>query len=323
MIKTKFIIIGSGIGGLATGAKLKAEGENDFMIIDKQTSLPKNLHNGLHYLHSLDFEIPFPFEFKKVILTEEIWDTKTNTFKKNATIPEMFEYSKKIMENLRHPSSIMDPGKKTEVWIPEKNNMDDLIEGFYNYIGKEHFVFGTCSTEIDTEKKEIICLNNTFEYDYLISTIPIGKLYGLCGMKCPFELKQKTLYITNYKAENIVPNWLIVLYMSDPKFPPYRISVFNKIISMESLFELSYENEIIIKYLIGDLFDYDLNTKNTFAWETGRIFGLQKYERTEIIETFKNKDIHLTGRYALWNGKLRMDSTAKQAQEIIIDILKI
>ena len=321
MIKIKHLILGSGIGGLASAAELKAKNETDFIVIDKTSSLPKNFHNGLHYLHSCP-ETPFEFEYKSIILTEEIWDTRTNTFKKNATIPEMFEYSKKIMENLRHPSSIMDPGKRKEVFIPYSNNMDDLIDAYHNYIGEDKFHWNQEIFRIDYEKKIVSTTYNEYQYEKLISTVPLNKFYGLCKKDCHYQLKNKTIYITNYKTTNIVPNWLIVLYMSDPKFPPYRISVLNNIISMESLFKLSYEDEVIIKYLIKDLFDYDLQTKSEYAWETGRIFGLQKHEREIIIKTFKEIDIYLLGRFATWSGKELIDTIIIAAKKIVDSLCK-
>ena len=239
----------------------------------------------------------------------------------------MFEYSRKLMENLRHPSSIQDPGRRTEVFVPYSNSMDDLLNGFYNYIGADKFVWNNKLNNIDKENKTASFTDGTditgiVEYEHLITTIPMPVLYNACDLKCPYELKSKTLYITNYKTTNIVPNWLIALYMSDPKFPPYRITVLNNILSMESLTKLSYENEVIIKYVIGDLFDYELSSKSEYAWETGRIFGIQKLEREEIINSFKSKDIHLLGRYSEWNGKLLIDSTIARAKEIVDGIIK-
>lgn len=322
MKKVKTLILGSGVGGISIAAELKSKDETDFLVVDKCDKLPKNLHNGLHYLHSSNFGTPFDFEFKKCILTEEIWDTRNNSFKKAATIPEMFEYSKKVMENLRHPSSIMDPGKRNEVWIPMSNNMNDLILAYYNYIGEEKFEWSFAIREIDTEKKIVTFdvggdLVDFIKYDYLISTIPINQFYKICGFKSPYEFKQKAIYINNYETKNIVPNWLIVLYMSDPKFPPYRIAVFNNLISMESLVDLTYEDEVVIKYLIGDLFEYDLKTKTNYKWETGRIFGLQKPERIEMVDFFAKMDIHLLGRFSRWDGKLLIDSTVLQAKEMV------
>jgi len=321
-MKVKYLILGAGIGGLSAAAELKSRGETDFAVVDKCESLPTNLHNGLHYLHTSDFGTPFPFEFKKCVLTEEIWNTRTNEFKKVANLPEMFEYSKKIMENLRHPSSIMDPGKRNEVWIPLSNSMNDLLQAYHNYIGEEKFIWNFKVRKISTIIKVITDGEQDIEYEKIISTIPISDLYNFCQLESPYEFKQKAIYINNYIATNVVPNWLIVLYMSDPKFLPYRITSFNNIISMESLINLTYEDEIVIKYLIGDLFEYNLKAKTSYKWETGRIFGLQKQEREQMIDNFAKMDIYLLGRYAQWDGKLLIHSTIEQAKSIINLLIK-
>ena len=137
-MQIKYLIIGSGIGGLSSAAFLRQAGELDFLIIDKVKEFPYNLNNGLHYLHNIP-NLPFEVLYKTIPLTEEIWNTKTNTFKKQANIFEMFEYSKKVMENLRHKSSITDPGLRTEVYVPISNNMNDLLDIFYVYIGADKF----------------------------------------------------------------------------------------------------------------------------------------------------------------------------------------
>lgn len=321
MKKVKFLIIGAGIGGLSAGAELKQAGE-DFLIIEKSKSLPLNLANGLHYLHSKDLGTPFDFQYKTCVMSEQIWDTRTNKFSKSATIPEMFEYSKKISESIRHPSSILDPGKRLEVYVPESNNMNDLLMAYHNYIGKDKFAFKEGITKIDTDKKIAKFESRaSVHYDYLITTAPLNKFYQICGKNCKYELKQKELFIANYRTTNIVSNWLIVLYMSDPKFPPYRITAFNGLISMESMKPLTHEDEIVIKYLIGDLFDYDLESKQEYKWETGRIFGLERKDREEMIESFNECGIFPLGRYGTWNGKETMDTTILSAKNIIKSLI--
>lgn len=321
MTKFQTIIIGAGIGGLAAGGYLKQNGIDDFLIIEKNSCVPNNLSNGLHYLHDVDFKLPFKMDFKKCKLTETIWDTRTNQFKERANLPEMFDYSKKVMDNLRHPSSIQDPGKRDSVWIPESNDMNEMIQNYEEYIGDGHFIFESNVTSIDVHKKELTFFSanepKTITYENIISTAPAPLMEKLVGVKILEEYKQKSLYITNYETTNIVPNWMIVLYMSDKKFPPYRISCFNNIISMESMMPLSYDDEVVIKYIVGELFDYELSTKTSYKWETGRIFGVDKHSRKILVDVLTNSDIYPIGRFGLWNGKLRMDDTIEQAQRVV------
>lgn len=323
----KIVIIGAGIGGLAAAAALKQNGIEDFIVIEKQSDVPNNLSNGLHYLHDVDFQRPFDIQFKKCLLTETIWNTRSNTFKEKANLPEAFEYSKKVMDNLRHPSSILDPGKRDCVWVPESNDMNELIKKYKDYIG-DKFMVNSTVTSIDTGEK-IVSIEvlggrkEAIEYESIISTAPAPLMHKLLDSNDSKQepYKQKPLYITNYKTTNIVPNWMIVLYMSDPKFPPYRISVFNNIISMESMKPLTTADEVIIQYLIGDLFEYELDTMSSYTWETGRIFGVNKAARKTLVDRLTGDSIYPIGRFGLWNGKLRMDDTIEQAQRVVATIV--
>lgn len=326
MTKHKYIILGAGIGGLAAGAALKKNGENDFIILESKSDVPMNLHNGVHYLHSNNFGLPFDFELKKIQSTEEVWDPRTDTFKKTSNIPEMIEYSMKVM-GTRHPSSIMDPGNRDwDTYLPLSNNMNDLLEAYVNYIGYEHFSFGQQAFHIDTKKK-ILSSRRTnskngqdlaeFEYTHIISTAPLPAMHDMCGIPKQNEFKNRSVFVTNYQTKNIVANWLIGIYVSDPKFPPYRITVLNNIISLESVSEMTEEDEQVVKYHLGRYFDYDLKTKQSYEWTTGRIFGLSKPEREKTLEKFSRLNIHMIGRFGQWDGKLIMDTTAIQAIKLV------
>ena len=280
--------------------------------------MPLNLSNGVHYLHSDDFGTPFPFELQKITAVEEIWDPRADSFKKIAHIPEMVEYSLKVMK-LRHPSSIQDPGTRSwNTFIPRSNDMNDLLKEYQDYIGTKHFLWNH-ELESVYENNKIAGFKNGQEifYEHLITTAPLDKFIKMCGRETDLEFKSVPVYIANYRTNNIVANWLLGIYISDPQFPPYRITILNNIISMESVKEMNRTEEEIVKYHLGRYFDYSLESGEKYTWETGRIFGLKKEQRDDVVEQFAKKDIHLLGRFATWNGKLLLDSTILQAKEII------
>ena len=132
----KIIILGAGIGGLGVGSWCSIRGD-DFIIVDLLKSIPLNFHNGIHYLHSQNLDLPFEFKTKKIQATEEIWNPRTDEFKKMSVLPEMIEYSMKLM-GIRHPSSIMDPGNREwDTFVPESNNMNDLIKSMTTELNDE------------------------------------------------------------------------------------------------------------------------------------------------------------------------------------------
>lgn len=322
-MKTKYLIIGAGIGGLAAAAELKSKGVENFLVVDKSPSLPMNLSNGVHYLHSNDFGTPFPFELKKISSTEEIWDPRTDVFKKTANVSEMIDYSMKVM-GIRHPSSIMDPGSRDwETYIPLSNDMNDLLRSYYEYIGAEHLLWERelGSLQISGHIAHFFGGQSSIEYEHLISTAPLNKFMNVCSIHCVSDFKCQPVYVANYTTNNIVANWLISLYIADKQFPPYRITILNNTMSMESIKEMTESDEHIVWYHLSRYFDYDVERGKKYCWETGRIFGLSKPERESIISSFKKNDIHLLGRFARWNGKMLMDTTILQAREIINNIV--
>ncbi len=321
-MKVKYLIIGSGIGGLAAGAALKEKGEIDFLIVDKAPSLPLNLGNGVHYLHSNDFGTPFPFNFKKITCVEELWNPRTDSFKKIANIPEMIEYSMKVMGK-RLPSSIMDPGNRSwNTWLPESNNMNDLLQAYYDYIGADKFLFNSALEAVNVEEKfALFSSKEIIEYEHMITTAPLNVFHKICNIECQNEFKNNPLYITNYETKNIAPHWLISLYISDNKFAPYRITILNGTISMEAIRPMTITDEHIVHYHLSEHFDYDADSGQRYTWETGRIFGLSPMEREKIVIYFRSEDIHLLGRFSRWDGSMIMDTTILQAKEIVNSIV--
>lgn len=320
-MKYKVLIIGSGIGGLSAAAELKSRGIEDFKVVDRTPSLPLNLHNGVHYLHTNDFGTPFPFKFQEIRSKEQIWHPVKDIWKNQADLPEINEYGIKAFD-IRHPSSIMDPGNRAwKTFIPMSNNMNDLIQAYHDYVGKEKFEWGYKLLSVDKEEKiatfEKDGLKLTIEYENMITTAPMNTFEELFGIKIDKPLEHRTVHVTNYKTTGIIPNWLVGIYIPDMDFPPYRITILNNIISMESSHKLTQEDEYNIKYHLGKQYDYELDTKTEYSWDTGRIWGLRPWDREKVVRELVEKDIYPLGRYGLWNGKLTMDTTAIQARDIV------
>ena len=322
-MKVKYAIIGAGIGGLAAAAELKAMGETDFMVFEQSHTVPKNLHNGVHYLHTDNFGTPFPFDLKEVKSTEEVWNPRKDEFKSTANLPEMIGYSLKVMD-LRHPSSIMDPGTRAwKTYLPLDNNMNSLLCAYEEYIGKENFQFKAQVGTVNRANRTLFLPEQpaikSVHYDHLITTAPLNRFLLCCDSPLLMDLtfQNRPLHITNYQTTRIVANWLISLYVADDQFPVYRITVLNNTISMESLAALTLEDEYIVRYHLKRYLDYDMATRQSYCWETGRIWGLTKAERAQVVRTFAEDSIYLLGRFGLWNGKLLLDNTIKQARYIV------
>lgn len=299
-------ILGAGIAGLSMGAELKRAGMNDFVILEKNSTVPKNFKNGVHYLESGDVDFPFHFPLKKIFSVNQIWNPFKDTFKDHGDVPDILQFSLKVM-GIRHISSITyHPGRdhQVESWLPESNNLDDLVDEYIRYIGLEHFEFG-CDGTLYREG-----ISNTV----VISSIPLPL------MMPEREFISRPIYVVNYPALDIVADLFINLYIPHDDFIPYRITVVNKIISMESVIEQNeFQLERTAHYLMPH-FRYDLSQKSLFYYPIGRIWGLDSVKRKEVDEMFKSKNVYLIGRFGQWNSKLTIDKTIKQTQQLVQEL---
>ena len=137
-MKPKYVILGAGAGGLGAGTWLKQRGEN-FVIIEGSSSLPMNLNNGVHYLHSVPIlPIELQKDLRKITLTEGVLYSDGNV-KYHADFNDVLNYAMKVRE-IYHPSSIMSVGKRNHAFMPSSNELNYLLKSMADYIG-DNFLF--------------------------------------------------------------------------------------------------------------------------------------------------------------------------------------
>lgn len=315
MERIEFAIIGAGVGGLAAAAELKCLGVESFKIFERGPEVPLNLHNGVHYLHTPNLNTPFKFEVNEIKATEEIWNPRKDEFKTAANLPEMIDYSMKVM-GIRHPSSIMDPGGRSwPTYLPMDNDMNSLLRAYVEYIGLDHFQFNKDLRSIT--KILDFPWTEDMEFGKILTTVPLPDTLRQVGRLSSLEFKYRPIYVTNYRAKDIAANWLIGIYIADEQFPVYRITILNGIISCESLAPLSVEDAYIVRYHLKRYFAYDMENAEASTWPTGRIWGITKDERLEVLKDLAIDNVYPFGRFGVWNGKLTMDTTIKQAQMLV------
>lgn len=315
--KTNVLVIGSGSAGLGAASWLTHRGI-DFMVVEGSDKLPLNLHNGVHYLHSIP-ELPFNTDLKEITLTDGILVNGEIIHTPNLLYS--LQYSEKVRE-VQHPSSIMEIGKRTKVYMPKSNTLNSLLQECYEYAGAENFNFGYWLQGIDTEKKSACFKRDKgfyyVDYEHLISAVPLDKFREMTGNKFIKSLKLECtpVYITNYKVNKIVPNWMINLYIPDYNNPIYRASILNGICSVESIRELTSEEIKEVKYSLK-MFHFSTDPPEKFTWSTGKVKSITMDERARMIEELAKLSIYPAGRFAMWNRQLLVDSTINQVAEII------
>jgi len=321
--KTRVLVIGSGVAGLGAAAWLK-EGGVDFMVVEGASELPLNLHNGVHYLHSIP-DLPFNTDLKMITLTDGILVDGNITHTPN--LKYSLQYSEKVRE-IQHPSSIMDIGKDTYVYMPKSNTVNTVLQDCYKFAGSEHFHFGYWLKSILTERKiaefEKDGKVHAVKYEHIISAVPLDKFINMIPSWTlesnhwlnNLKLEFTPLHITNYKLEKIVPNWMINLYIPDPSSPVYRASMLNGVCSVESMRELNQEEIYFTRRTLG-MFHLTDEEPERFIWKTGKVISISIDDRIKLIEELHKLDIYQIGRFGLWNRKLLMDSTISQAKAVV------
>jgi len=312
-MKTKYktIILGAGVAGLGAGSWLKHTKE-DFLIIEKLNEIPLNLNQGVHYLHSIP-QLPFGAELKEITLTDGV--LSEGKIRHRPELQDALQYSEKVRA-IQHPSSIFEIGKRTSVFIPKSNNMNDYIKKMIKYIGN-HFLLGQEVIEINLNKKQILVGKENIEFDNLISTIPLNKFLQISNDKLfqDINFSYIPINILNFKVDKIVPNWLINLYVPDPKQKTYRLSILNNVASIESIDKIPKTEFGQIKELFN-MFHLDINGSKSYVWNQGKIVSIDIDTRMKILNHFVPLKVFPIGRFGIWNNKLLIDATINQAYSV-------
>lgn len=168
-------------------------------------------------------------------------------------------------------------------------------------------------------QKENSCVE--IEYVNLISTIPLDKMRELISNEFLISLKLESapVYITNFKVERIVPDWMINIYIPDPASPIYRASILNGICSVESMKELDGREIVNAKNTLN-MFHFADEKETSFVWKTGKVISLSPDDRLKVFEELKRMNIYQVGRFGVWNRKLLIDSTINQSKEIVYNL---
>ena len=332
MLKKEIVtlVIGSGAGGLGAAVWLKHKSyshqymgediynKNAFMVVDGCDKLPMNMHNGVHYLHSVP-TLPFESGCKKITLTDGILYNGCITHEPNLNLSLL--YSEKVRE-FQHPSSIMNIGKYNSVFMPKGNSVNDLLEDCYKFAGFENFNFGYWIESIDVALKIAIFRkgDEIFQVHYknLITTIPLNVLSKMLKIDWidSLELKCSPVHVSNFEVEKIVPNWMINLYVPDLSTPVYRASILNGICSVESIRPLTKHELHSVRDTLS-MFHFKEEEPKTFTWNTGKVVSIDMDDREKLVEILKSHGIYSIGRFGLWNRKLLVDSTINQAKSVV------
>lgn len=318
-MEIKTLVLGAGVGGLGAGCWLKRH-EEDFYIVDRAESLPQNMKNGVHYLHSIP-NVPFEFEFKEISLLDGVLGSD-GEIRTEWTINDALKYSRKV-RGVQCPTSIMAVGKEQKAYIPTVGTMDDYVKRMEQYITPGHFMYGYTLTHLDIFAKKASFEKNDksvkvdVTYQHLISTVPLKYMQEYFGTN--FRLDNSPVHIWNYDLLDISRDWILNVYIPSEITPVYRFSVIEKTLSVESSDSRVSEP---LKSFPSQLFTLkSVIPTSTFEWKDGKIVSISRSEREKLVSDLMQKDVYQIGRFGLWNRKLLIDSTIEQARVVVHYIL--
>lgn len=306
MEKINNVILGAGIGGLAMGNILGV----DHLIFEKNESVPKNFHNGVHYFHSIP-DIKTSVEFKKIRCDELVFNNRKKLFN-TCTFNDAVVYAKKVL-GIAQPTSIMSIGHREECFLPKSNSANDLIEDLEKNC---RILLNTACEKIDVENKIIIANGKKYQYENIFSTLPLNILLWIIGEEFNKDnFQYNKIFTWNFKIKGVSKDWLICVYIADEEFVSYRMTCLNGFVSVESVDNIDEHAAWIEVREVFDNFEV-LSHGTSGDWETGKIVSIDEELREKIIRNLMKKNIFTFGRYGLWNRRLLIDSTIEQAVAI-------
>lgn len=318
-MKTKFLIIGSGLSGLMCGLELSRRGE-DYTVIDKQQSPPSA---KLHYLHS-DMSDFFPFRLREVdIIYNAFWKDE---FVNNVSIEMMNRFAHITVGKIVQNSVKYIDGKIHKGWIPEvgMENLSDAIRSF----NKGNFMIGTELLYLNTSDKIANTSSGAIEYEHVINTMPLPQLLKINGVETNLEFKNEPLHMVNIQIpEEFYEDLWQIIYFPAGDFGISRLSILGKRVIVEKVrgedVELSdYGLWQLLKRILPSLDIPMIESQIMFKHETnwfGRYVSVPEVPRLRILQELRQKDIHCIGRYASWSYK-RTDHTAKDIVKLLDNI---
>jgi len=236
-----------------------------------------------------------------------------------------------------------------EMRYPKKGGYKSVMSGMD--VENLNMEFGKKVVEIDTKNKVITFLDkSTYDYDKLVSSIPITKMVHLVK-DTPIEIKKaagKLLCTSGYLVslgfnkvnipknlwfyiydEEILPSRVYSPSMKSPDNVPDGCSSLQAEIYFSREFEINMSEEDLLEHVIEklkgmDIFtDEDLIVKGIRKEEFANVvFNHDIYENRDIVKKYLNSEgIDLIGRFGVW-AYLWSDQSFLSGKKIADAIIK-
>lgn len=300
----KILIIGSGIAGVIAQRYLS---NHDVEVFDKGTGADafKN-HYALLRMRDKTLAQLIGVTLEEITVYKSYALNGSLFTKQNITANNL--YSIKTHNSIEE-RSLKDCGIfkrylfNGKVQAQNVNSNVELIKIIEGISGKNVAIFRT-----NQEEKLLI------EYDYLISTIPMPIILKAANIKhnIKFNSEMINIYIAKLNIYSTVHQ---TIYFPESEDLPYRITIQNKKIIVESIDEIDemYEVEEIIHKYFG--INYAMYSEWTQVTQVGKLRPIDSNKRKALMVELNKLNIYSLGRNAIWKSI--------RADHLIGDIEKI
>ncbi len=205
------------------------------------------------------------------------------------------------------------------------NGCMEVINSLMNKIDKERIRFNESVTKVDTDKKIVTTKNGSYNYEYLISSIPLSTFIECESGKSEKILNWNKVLVLNigFDKPSINKNISWIYFPGNEIF--YRVGFYNNIAGTQRLsiyVEIGYSNneKIDIDYAfkhtiedlkkVGIIKDHNVDSWSSCIINPGYVHITK--DSTSLINDYmlkmKRKDVFMLGRYARWEYSAMDDS---------------
>ena len=260
---------------------------------------------------------------------EKLYACKMNELEKNsmgAFLPKLDFCS--LMNYYRMDNNLS--GKTyNDFFMYPVNGCMEVINSLMKKLDKEKIKLSEKVIEIDTDKKEVVTDREIYNYEYLISSVPLSTFIECEKGKKENILNWNKVLVLNigFDRPSIDKNVSWIYFPGGEIF--YRVGFYNNIAGTQKLsvyVEIGYskEEEIDIEYAfkqtindlkkVGIIGDHNVDSWQPYIIDPGYVHITT--ECTSMINDYmskmKEKNVYMIGRYARWEYSA-MDDSFEQA----------
>ena len=279
------IIIGAGISGLLCGAL-----NHGSIIYEKNSPCDKG-HQALFRCRSNQIGKVLGIEFKEVTVSKAIWHNGREV----SPTPRLANlYSQKVAGKILD-RSISDISTDKRFLPPQ--NFVEILKSRCNTI---HY-----NTEFDIEVHRSSKCSGT----PIVSTIPMPAMLSILGIKHKICFSANSIYVSRLHIANCDANCTI--YYPDPTIGPYRASLTQNLLIIESIMPIGENDLCMVCDSIGvSKTSCESTTECVMNYEQkfGKITPIDSIQRkNSIVSMTIHNNVYSLGRFATWRPKVVFD----------------